>query len=78
MIMKSETFEKLRFLAEVGIPALATLVLAVSNIWNLPYGQQIGTTIVAIGTFIGALVGINFYQKRSGKSAGSEDDDDEI
>ena len=27
---------------------------------------------------IGALVGINFYQKRSGKSAGSEEDDDEI
>ena len=27
---------------------------------------------------IGALVGINFYQKRSGKRAGSEDDDDEI
>ena len=27
---------------------------------------------------IGALVGINFYQKRSGISAGSEEDDDEI
>lgn len=27
---------------------------------------------------IGALVGINFYQKRSGKSAGSEEDDDAI
>ena len=27
---------------------------------------------------IGALVGINLYQKRSGKSAGSEEDDDEI
>ena len=33
-----------------------------------------GGLIVAIG----ALVGINFYQKRSGKSAGSEEDDDEI
>ena len=27
---------------------------------------------------IGALVGINFYQKRSGKNAGSEENDDEI
>ena len=27
---------------------------------------------------IGALVSINFYQKRSGKNAGSEEDDDEI
>lgn len=33
-----------------------------------------GGLIVAIG----ALVGINFYQKRSGRSAGSEEDDDEI
>ena len=33
-----------------------------------------GGLIVAIG----ALVGINFYQKRSGKSNKSEEDDDEI
>ena len=33
-----------------------------------------GGLIVAIG----ALVGIHFYQKRSGNSAGSEEDDDEI
>lgn len=33
-----------------------------------------GGLIVAIGT----LVGINFYQKRSGKSNNSEEDDDEI
>ena len=33
-----------------------------------------GGLIVAIG----ALVGINIYQKRTGKSAGSEEDDDEI
>lgn len=33
-----------------------------------------GGLIVAIG----ALVGINFYQKRSGKSNNSEEDDDEI
>lgn len=33
-----------------------------------------GGLIVAIG----ALVGINFYQKRNGKSTGSDDDDDEI
>lgn len=33
-----------------------------------------GGLIVAIG----ALVGINFYQKRSGKSSNSEEDDDEI
>ena len=65
MQMDSKTFDILRTLAEVGIPALVTLILAVTNIWGLPYGEQIGATVAALGTFLGAFVGIsrNTYNK---------------
>lgn len=56
---------------------------------SLPEETQVGTLggipvkhLVLFGggliVAIGALVGINFYQKRSGKSNNSEEDDDEI
>lgn len=56
---------------------------------SLPEEAQVGTLggipvkhLVLFGggliVAIGALVGINFYQKRSGKSNNSEEDDDEI
>lgn len=59
MVMSEKAYKTIRFLAEVGIPALVTLVLAITSIWGLPYGEQIGGTIAAIGTFVGAFVGIS-------------------
>ena len=48
-------------------------------------GTVVGIPVMHMALFggglivsIGALVGIHFYQKRSGNSAGSEEDDDEI
>ena len=41
------------------LPAIATLYFALSGIWGLPYGEQIVGTIVAVETFIGALLGIS-------------------
>lgn len=52
---------------------------------EVPDGTVAGIPIAHIALFggglivaIGALVGINFYQKRSGKSNKTEEDDDEI
>ena len=34
------------------LPGLGTLYLAVANIWDLPFGDKINQTIVAIATFL--------------------------
>ena len=34
------------------LPGLGTLYLAVSNIWKLPFGDEINKTIVAVATFL--------------------------
>lgn len=67
--MSNKTYDILKWIALVVLPALATLYLALSGIWGLPYGDQIVGTITAIDTFLGALLGIssiNYAKKEEG------------
>lgn len=59
MKLNNNTYDLLKKVALYFLPALATLILAVFTIWNLPYGEQIAGTITAIDTFIGAVLGIS-------------------
>ena len=59
MIMSNKTYDILKYIALVGLPALATLYLTLSYIWGLPYGEAVAGTITAIDTFLGALLGIS-------------------
>ena len=59
MIMKNSTFDTLKWIALILIPALVTLVLAVGQIWSLPYYEKIGATIAALGVFLGALLKVS-------------------
>lgn len=55
----NRTYDILRFIAQVVLPALATLYFALSKIWGLPYGEEIVGTISAIDVFLGTLLGIS-------------------
>ena len=59
MKMNSKTYDILKKIALVWLPALAALSLAVCQIWGLPYGEPIAQTITAIQTFLGILLGIS-------------------
>lgn len=65
MILKNKTFDILKWIALIALPAFATLWYAIATIWNIPYAQEIQTTIIAIDTFLGALLGVasNQYRK---------------
>jgi hypothetical protein len=41
------------------LPAVGVLYLALCTIWNLPYGQQINNTIIAVATFLAATLEIS-------------------
>ena len=68
--MSNKLYDKLKWMALVVFPALATLFSAVSMIWGIPYGEQITSTIVAIDTALGAILGISSinYSKRKDES----------
>lgn len=57
--MKNETYDVLKFIAQILLPALGTLYFALAGIWNLPYGEQIVGTLTAIDTFLGAVLKIS-------------------
>ena len=60
--MSNNMYDKLKFTATIGLPALATLWSAVGIIWGIPYTEPIVATLVALNTFIGALIGVSSKQ----------------
>lgn len=59
MKLSNGTYDILKWVALVVIPASATLVLTVGKIWGLPYYDNIGATISAVGLFIAAIIGVS-------------------
>lgn len=62
--MKDKTYNILNIIAQIILPAIATLYFALSGIWHLPYGEQVVGTITAIDTFLGAMLGIVSKKKK--------------
>lgn len=61
MKITNKTYDILKYICQYGLPALGTLVFAITSIWGIPYGEQIVGTITAIDAFLGALLGISTY-----------------
>ena len=58
-MLPNKVYDVLKWIAQIFLPAIATLYFALSNIWGLPYGEQIVGTITAFGTFLGVALGIS-------------------
>lgn len=50
--------------ALIVLPALAVFAHVVGPAWGLPYVDQIVTTLNALGTLIGALIGVSAIKQR--------------
>lgn len=59
MIFSDKVYNVLKWVAMYLLPALGTLYFTISQVWGLPYGEQIVGTITAIDTFLGVLLGIS-------------------
>ena len=59
MKLSNKTYDILKYIAQIVLPALGTLYFALASIWGLPYGEQIVGTITAVDAFLGALLGIS-------------------
>lgn len=59
MTLSNKTYDILKWVAQILLPALATLYFAIASVWGLPYSEQIVGTISAVDVFLGALLGIS-------------------
>lgn len=62
MKMSNKVYDVLKYIAQIGLPALATLYFAVAEIWGLPYSAEVIGTITALDAFLGVLLGITTAQ----------------
>lgn len=69
--MNDKVYNILKWVAMIVLPAVGTLYSALAGIWGFPYGDQIVGTILAVDTFLGAILGISsatYEKKNQGKS----------
>lgn len=67
--MSNSTYDILKKIAQVWLPAIGTLYFALARIWNLPYAEEIVGSLTAIDAFLGAILGIStaIYNKGADK-----------
>lgn len=57
--LKPAVYDKLKQLALVGLPALATFYITLGTLWGFPAVEQVVGTIVALDTLLGTLLGVS-------------------
>lgn len=69
MIFNDRVYQVLKWICLVCLPAIATLWFALGKIWGFPYLAEVEGTIIAIDTFLGALIGVSTisYNKKIGE-----------
>ena len=60
MIIPSKLYDILKWILLIAVPAVITLLTTLTMVWgwNIPL-EAIVTTISAIATFVGALIGVS-------------------
>lgn len=82
MLMSNRTYDILSKLQR-WLPALAVFYMALCSIWNLPMGQEVRDTILAVATLLAATLEISTGKYREAVlddliySAIHEDEQDE-
>lgn len=59
MVFSNAVYDKLKWIALILLPALATLYLGLAKFWPIPYPEQISGTIMLIDAFLGAVLQIS-------------------
>ncbi len=64
--MNNKMYDIMKWIALYFLPAVGTLYFALSQIWGLPYSEEIVGTVTAMDAFLGAILGIssvNYHSK---------------
>lgn len=64
--MTNRTYDIMKEIAQIWLPALATLYFTLASIWGFPYAEQIVGTISAIDVFLGAILKISTIKYNKG------------
>lgn len=60
--MSNKTYDILKFIAQIVLPAIGALYFALAKIWKFPFAEEIVGTISAVDAFLGAILKISTIQ----------------
>ena len=66
MKLDNKTYDTLKYVALIALPALQVFWLTIGKIWNISYTVEIGATIGAVALLLGTLLGVrtrNYYDE---------------
>lgn len=64
--MSNRLYDILKWVAILFLPAFSVLIRTVFAIWQIPYGEQISATIIALQVFLGAILGVSAIRYNGG------------
>ncbi len=65
--LSNRTYDILKYLTIIVLPAIGAAYTGLSQIWQLPYAAEIPATITVICTFLGAILCISTAQYNKDK-----------
>lgn len=68
-LLSDSVYRVLKWVGLIVLPALATLLGAVGTAWGWPHLTAIVSTITAVSTFVGALIGVSNASAKSPANA---------
>lgn len=75
MKISNKTYDVLKYIAQIGLPAIATLYFALAGIWGFPYGDEIVGTLTAVDAFLGTLLMLSTARYNSTKNTITTEED---
>lgn len=57
--MSNKTYDVLKYIFTIIMPAISVLYVALAGIWGLPYADKVAATIAALITFANTVLAIN-------------------
>ncbi len=75
MKLPDSVYNFLKWLGLIALPALATFYGVIGKVWDIPFTAEVVTTITALATLVGALIGVSTisYNKDSKDKPEEED-----
>ena len=73
MKLPDKVYTILKWIALIALPAIATFWGVMGKVWDIPYTAEVVTTITAVATLIGALIGVstvNYNKDKEGNNDG--------
>lgn len=69
--LNNKSYDILKWVALVALPATSALYLTLAGLWHLPYPTEIAGTLAAVDTFLGVLLGVSSNKYASNQPSGA-------